>query len=278
MALFALYAGIGRREGEGNAVGDIVVTEGRIRSLTETFGRQWGRPPSEDELAGLVRDFVREEALAREALALGLDRDDTIVRRRLAQKMEFLSDDVAAMAEPRDEDLRAFLAAHPERFRVASRFTFSQVFLDRGKRGTALEADAGKLLAVLRGGNAPRDAAALGDSRLLPAHQDDVPRQDVEAAFGGRFAARLEELPLDRWEGPIASDYGAHLVRVEGRAIGRMPPLDDVREAVTREWVAARREEMKAARLQALLSRYRVTIEASSNTPELPHVIAEANR
>jgi hypothetical protein len=275
-ALFGLYAALGARTGDTGAGGAIVVTQGRMRSLAETFARQWNRSPSEDELAGVVRDFVREDVLAREATALGLDRDDTIVRRRLAQKMEFLLEDVAGMPEPADEELAAFLAAHPDRFRIDSRATFSHVFVDRARRGSAFEADVAKLLATL---NAPGDVRGLalpGDSRMLETRFEDVSRRDVEAQFGPGFAARLEELQVGRFEGPVESGYGAHLVRVESRTSGRVPQLEEVRGAVAREWSAAKRLEVKEAQLHELLARYTVTVE--DGAAREPDRIAAANR
>jgi len=268
-ALFWLDAAL-RRAPSGDAPGgELVVTRDRIANLADGFARQWGRAPSEEELAAMVQDFVREEVLMREALRLGLDRDDAIVRRRLAQKMEFLSEDLVAMAEPTDDDLRAFLAAHPERFRTPARFTFSQVHLDPKKRGDALRADADALLRALRAGGAARGAS---DSRMLDSEQRDVARHEVEASFGPEFAVRLAELPLGSWEGPVPSGYGVHLVRVERRVLGEVPPLADVRAAVVREWTAAKRTELKRAQLEGLLARYRVTIEAS------PHLVADATR
>jgi hypothetical protein len=258
--IFLLYASYGRSVGDAGAGGEIVVTQGRIRSLVETFSRQWSRAPSDDELAGLVRDFVREEVLAREALALGLDRDDTIVRRRLAQKMEFVAD-TEAPSDPTDDELRAFLDANPERFRIEPRISFSQVFLDRGRRRDALERDVATLLARLNAAGEAADIATLGDSRLLDARYDDVSTHDVAARFGGAFAEKLQDLPLARFVGPIESGYGAHLVRVERRTGGRVPAIDEVRDAVAREWKESKRRDAKDAYLQAMLARYRVTIE-----------------
>ena len=266
--LFGLHSALGRAPDQDAAAAEVVVSRGRIAALAETFARQWGRPPSGDELSALVQDFVREEVLMREALLLGLDRDDTIVRRRLAQKMEFLSEDLVSTLVPGEDDLRAFLAAHPERFRTETRLTFSQVHLDPLKRGARLEADAAALLGTLRAGLV---AMMPGDSRMLEAEQRDLTSREVEATFGSAFAARLAELPLDTWEGPIASSYGVHLVRVERRLVGAVPALDDVREAVAREWTAARRVELKTVQLQELLARYRVTIEA-------PPQVADAAR
>ena len=135
---------------------EIVVGEARIRSLAQNFRRTWQRPPTRPELDGLIQDFVREEVLYREALALGLDKDDTIVRRRLRQKMEFIADEAAALAKPTDQELAAYLAAHAEAFRVEPRATFTQVYLDPRRRAETLEADAKRLLDELNAGSRRR--------------------------------------------------------------------------------------------------------------------------
>jgi hypothetical protein len=266
--LFGVEAAFRRAPADDAGAGELVVSRRRIADLADGFARLWGRAPSEQELALLVQDFVREEVLMREALRLGLDRDDAIVRRRLAQKMEFLSEDLVAMAEPTEDELRAFLVAHPDRFRTPARFTFSQVHLDPTRRGDSLPADADALLRALRAGG----AMPAGDRRLLDPEPWDVARHDVEATFGPEFAAHLAELPVGSWEGPVVSSYGVHLVRVGGRVLGEVPPLADVRAAVAREWTAAKRGELKRAQLDGLLARYRVTIE----TP--PRLVADATR
>src|SRR5687768_669739 len=145
----------------------IVLTEGEIESMAVGFGRTWRRPPTREELDGLIRDRVREEVYSREAMALGLDKDDTIIRRRLRQKMEFVTDDVAAQAEPTDEDLIAYLNAHPDSFRVERRFTFAHVYLNPEKHGEHLARDAAELLAILTRDGGTADASTLGDRFLL---------------------------------------------------------------------------------------------------------------
>lgn len=262
MALFGLYQWLGDHAGDaGEVTRDIVVSQGWIRSLSETFNRLWNRPPTQEELEGLVRDCVREEVMYREALALGLDRDDTIVRRRLQQKLEFLSADLVAVVEPTEQELSEFLAQHPESFRIEARLAFSQVFLNPERHGTLLEADVTQLLAKLHAQSSTLDLVSLGDSRMLDTRMEKVSQSDVARQFGAEFAAELLTLPLGRWQGPVKSGYGLHLVRVEERTPGRLPPLAEVRDAVAREWTAAKRSEMKEAYYQALLTRYTVTIE-----------------
>jgi hypothetical protein len=257
--IFAVFAFVSRNE--ASRPGEIVVTQARIASLATAFARVWQRPPTVAELDGLIRDHVRDEVMAREAMALGLDRDDTIIRRRLRQKLEFVSEDVAALAEPTEEQLRAYLEEHPGAFRTNRRFTFSQVHLDPHRRGERLEGDAARLLARLERAGPRADVAALGDSRMLEAEFVALPAGDVAREFGEGFAARLGQLPVGRWQGPIESGYGAHLVLVRERVEGGMPALADVRAAVRRAWLNARRQEANEKLYQALLGRYTVTVE-----------------
>jgi hypothetical protein len=204
---------------------------------------------------------LREEILYREALALGLDRDDVIIRRRLQQKMEFVSEDSAALVKPTDEDLAKYLEAHADAFRGEPRATFRQVFLDPRKRGAALAGDAKRLADLLNGAAPPSDPATVGDGlALLDARYDDVSQTDVARQFGGAFAEAVVKLPVGRWAGPVSSGYGAHLVKVESLAPGRLPPLADVRPLVEREWTNARRQEQAKAFYDKLRAKYKVVV------------------
>jgi hypothetical protein len=259
-AIFAVFGLTRDRAGEAREGRELVVTQGRIESLAATFARAWQRPPTQPELDGLIRDYVREEIAAREAAALGLDQDDTIIRRRLRQKLEFVADDLVAQIEPTDDDLRAYLTAHPDDFRLEGRVTFDQIFLDPGRRGDRLAADAAALLTQLsRPGSA--GAATMGDSLLLDHTFEGLPPSQVAAQFGDRFAAAITSLPVGQWHGLIESGYGAHLVLVRERTEGRLPDLDEVRHVVKREWAAARRAEATDRFYESLLERYAVTIE-----------------
>ncbi len=246
----------------GGASGEILVTQGQIEHLAAGFAKTWQRPPTPEELAGLVRDRVREEVYCREALAMGLDKDDTVIRRRLRQKMEFVSDDIAAQAEPSDGELRAYLHAHPNTFRVPPWFTFRQVYLDPKKHGDRLALDATQLLARLNQAGSPADPSTLGDPLLLDSQFSNVSASEVARQFGDKFAARLSGISPGQWQGPIESGYGLHVVLVSERTEGRLPALADVREAVAREWASARRLDANQKFYQELLKRYTVTIEA----------------
>lgn len=252
--LFALYDGF-----EGERLDQIVVDAARVEQLALGFTRVWQRPPTETELAGLVEDFVREEVYYRESLAMGLDQDDTIVRRRMRQKLEFLSEDLAPPPEPSEEVLAAWLAEHADDYRVEPRAALRQVYVSRERHGDGAEARARQLLESLRKGGA--DADVLGDASLLPASLQLSPRREIAKHFGDDFAESVVQLETGRWSGPVESAFGLHLVFVEASEAGRVPSLAEVRRAVERDWTAARRDEANEAFYQALRGRYEVTVE-----------------
>ncbi len=258
--LFIAY-GLMAKPGSSGAPGKIIVTVGQVEHLAAGFAKTWQRPPTDADLKGLIDDWVREEIATREAMALGLDKDDTVIRRRLRQKLEFVSDDIAAQTEPTDADLNAYLQAHPESFRVEPRFTFSQVYLDPAKHGDNLARDTAHVLAQLKQAGGKADSSALGDSFLLEHTFRSVPTGEIAKQFGEEFAAKLAELSPGQWQGPIESGYGVHLVLVSERTKGRLPELADVRDVVRREWDNARRLEGNAKFYAELLKRYTVTIE-----------------
>ena len=260
-ALFLLDAGL-RPAAAPAANTEIVVSEARIRNLAQNVRRTWQRPPTRQELEGLVEGHVREEVLYREALALGLDRDDTIIRRRLQQKMEFIAEEAAAVAQPSDQELEQYLAAHGDAFRVESRVTFTQVYLDPAKRGTALAGDAARLLGTLGAAGGAVGTAGMGDSlMMLDPRYENASSSEIARLFGTGFAEALVRQPVGKWTGPIASGYGVHLVKVESLTPGGTPALDQVRPLVMREWSNARRQEIARAFYEKLRSRYTVSVQ-----------------
>ena len=263
VALFVLFAWVaGDARTEIDRAEEIVVTEGRIRALSQSFSQVWQRAPSEQELDGLIQDHIREEILYREALAMGLDRDDTIVRRRMRQKIEFLSEDIARLDEPSDEDLEAFLAADPQRFRKDTRFSFRQVYVSTDKHGASAEAEALSLLAELRGRD--RDISGLGDRLMIEHRFEDTPERDIARSLGSQFLEALVDCPVGSWQGPIVSGFGLHLVHISEHIDGRVPGLVEVREAVVREWIAKERKKANEAFYEMLRERYTVTIVGSA--------------
>jgi hypothetical protein len=257
--LFGVCALVGDRSRE--RAGQIVVTPGHIEHLTVSFTRTWQRPPTAPELAGLIEDYIREEVLYREAVAMDLDRDDTIVRRRLRQKLEFLTEEAAEIAAPSDADLHAFLQQHADAFRVEPRLAFQHVYLSRERRGDTAHTTAWQLRMQLSTGNAATDPPALGDPFLLPPEFALSSRSEIARLFGDAFATQLQHLEPGRWAGPIESVYGLHLVYVRERVDGRVPALAEVRQAVQREWLTARRKAVNEQFYQRLRARYPVVVE-----------------
>jgi hypothetical protein len=258
-AIFAAYGLVSKPRSD--EPGKIVISAGQVAAMAEGFTRTWRRPPTRVEIEGLIRDQVQEEVYCREAMALGLDKEDTIIRRRLRQKMEFVSDDVAALAEPTDDELSAFLKSHADTFRVQREFTFSHVYLNLERHGENLARDTAQLLARLQQAGDKADISELGDSFLFEHKFQSLPASEIVKQFGEKFAAKLGELSLGQWHGPVESGYGVHLVWINERTEGRLPALAEVRDAVRREWGTARRLESNEKFYQELLKRYTVTIE-----------------
>jgi uncharacterized coiled-coil protein SlyX len=256
--------------GGGPASTRIVITPGQIDAMAAGFARTWQRPPTEQEIKGLLDDYVREEIATREAMAMGLDRDDTVIRRRLRQKLEFAAEDTIDATPPTDAELRAWLAAHPDRLRVEPHLAFRQVYLNPDRRGASLEGDARRTLARLSAAGPDATIDALGDSTMLPSDVPRSSRTDVARQFGEEFADAVLKVETGRWVGPVASGYGQHLVFVRERQEGRVPALEDVRPIVEREFTADRRRRQLDAMYERLLEGYRVTIEKRAATPAAP--------
>jgi hypothetical protein len=254
--LFVLYGVLNR--GRSDAPRDIVISEARVEAIAESFATVWMRPPTAAELKGLIHDYVAEEVYYREAIAMGLDQDDTVIRRRLRQKMEFISDGIADLAEPTDAQLQAYLEQNPGKFAQPAELTFRQVYLSAERRGDRVRSDAEKLLAELQAGADPAEA---GDPTLLPATMEAASPQSIANAFGQEFARQVDEAPVGQWAGPIESGFGLHLVRVDERVAGKAPTLAEIRRIVLREWQSQARREQGASFLATLRAKYDVRVE-----------------
>ncbi|HUW74175.1 MAG TPA: peptidylprolyl isomerase [Methyloceanibacter sp.] len=246
----------------------IVVTEGRVQQLAQVFAKTWQRPPSPEELRGLVDAHIKEEVYYREAIKLGLDRDDTLIRRRMQQKMEFVTEPADELLQPDDATLQDYLDDHRADFRVEPRLAFEQVFLNPGKSGEGALVRADEALKVLKASDGiPAD---VGDPTLLPGQMQLTPLGGIERNFGEAFAANLTDLPENEWAGPIQSAYGLHLVRVTKRIDGYDPKLADVRDAVAQKWRTEKRDDFQAQAYDQLLAKYDVVLPAVEDAPRQP--------
>jgi hypothetical protein len=254
-----LFAVFGRGNSEvGGADRHIVVSGADIDRLAAAFSRTWNRPPDANELQAQIQDYIREEVLYRAALQLGLDKDDSIIRRRLRQKMEFLFEDT--VPPPQEAELHAYLQSHIDKFRTAPLISFRQVFVST-RRGDAAEPDARRILSRLVA-DTP-GAADKADALLLGETFSPTPLDRIAALFGNDFAGGLAHAVPGEWEGPLRSAYGFHLVLVTAVEPAATPPFEQVRAAVEREWFAERRSAAQASQYEAVLAGYKVTVQDS---------------
>lgn len=236
----------------------ITVTSGQIEFLKARFAKTWQRHPNKEELQILINGHVREEILYREALALGLDKDDSVVRRRMTQKLELMSDDIAGITVPTDDDLRKYMEDHQQNFKIEPRIAFHQIYIDVAKRGISADDEADRLLALLNSAEDQTDPDKLGDRLMLPGTYNLAPVSEIAKVFGEKFSLELVETKKGKWIGPIQSGYGLHLIFITERIAGRFPDLDEVRRAVEWEWNAAHKSAVRESMYKKLHEKYTI--------------------
>ena len=234
-------------------VSRIELSAADIERMRELWAMQWKRPPTETELQGLVEAHIREEVLYREALAMGLDEGDTVIRRRLAQRVTFMAEDLASRVEPTPEELQRHFEAQLDRYLLPARVSFSHIYFSVDRRGDEAESDARAALA--------HPETARGDPFMLQSDFPSRTQQEVRELFGVDFARALFELEPADWRGPITSSYGLHLVRVHQRSEGRKPEPSEVRDRVRNDLLDQRRREADKALVDSLKERYEIVVE-----------------
>ena len=261
--IYGAYAFFGAEPEQQATPETIRVTAGEVAWMADSWTTKWGRPPTEQELLGMIRDRVRETAYYREALAMGLDKDDVIIRRRLTQKLEFLTDDLATAKPPNDEKLKAYFQQHRDQYRPPDLITFTHVFVDPDKRGDATLDDARALKAelVARGEAAVGEGHPLGDRLMLQNYYPERSQSEISKLFGSGFAQSLFELESGTWQGPVLSGYGTHLVFVHDLATAPAPKFTTVKQRVLQDWDDQQRKEFNKKFTARLLSRYQVVVE-----------------
>ena len=272
-AIYVVYGMLDPAAEDDNAA-TITVSQEEIESITEQWTRLWNRPPTEAELAGALRKHVRTRILYSEALAMGLDRDDQVIERRLAQKVELLARSLVIPEPPIDEVLAAWYAANPEQFRAPDTYTLSQVFFDPDRRGGRTAEDAAATLATLQAlDEVPEDLSAYGDSGIVGIYYAGRTESQLSRAFGSGFVKQMVDLEPGRWHGPVLSGYGTHLVYVHQVVEPEPPALADIRDQVQEAWMLEQVEERSAAFIDELIERYDVVVEAT----EVPLTVPGGN-
>ena len=233
----------------------------RLRQMDMYSGSQWHRQPTPEEFLAMVEDKVREEVLYREGLAMGLDKDDEIVKRRMAQKMQFLAEDVAAAHEPSTAELKAWFDKNSNKFALPSRYSFRHLYFSPDKRGKNAQEDAAKALAKIAG--QPEDsklAASLGDQFMFQDYYGDRAPEAIAKEFGPQFAVALEKLKPGSWQGPVESGYGWHLVFVDTVIPGRIPAFEEMEPDVKTAWLAEQKQTAWQKAYKEMRAKYTVLL------------------
>jgi hypothetical protein len=261
LLLFVGYQELQRGRAPTPQAGRIELTEDDLRQIGFAWAAQGRAKPSPEEMQVLVDARVREEILYREAVALGLDKDDAIVRRRMAQKMEFLFEDVAALREPAPGELESWFVTHAERFTLPARVTFRHVYFSPDRRGPQAREQAAAALAQIA--HEPMDSPAtarVGDPFMFQSFYGDRTPEDVAKAFGPGFARAVFAVAPGAWAGPIESGYGWHLVWVDAMTPARVPAFEEVEPDVRTAWIEDQREATREKAFEAMQKRYEVVL------------------
>jgi len=254
--IFAVFS-IANKEEAAVSGNKIVVSSAEIERLSATWSKKWNRPPTETELKGLVDSYIKEEVYYREALALGLDQNDTILRRRLMQKMEFLSNDLAELNQPDESALNKYFLDNQEKYKLPARVSFTHIYFSLDKRGAKIVEDAKSVLSGLNALRAPE----LGDSFMMEYDFVQETPFEVERLFGKGFAEQLFTLEKNTWQGPIESGYGLHLVRISEKVDSRMPEFASVIDKVRTDLMFERRQKMNKEIYERFKERYEIVVE-----------------
>lgn len=264
-ALFAVYAYFQPAVGGVEPPRQIALSLDDLSQLALSFQAQWRRLPTPEELSRLVEDRVREEVLYREALALGLDKDDSIVKRRMAQKMQFLAEDIAAAHEPSTEELKAWYAKNSEKFALSTRVSFRHAYFSPDRRGPRAHEDAASTLGKLTG--QPEDsplAASLADAFMFQDYYGDRTSEQLAKEFGPQFAQAVAKLTPGSWQGPIQSGYGWHLVFIDSVVPGRIPDFEEVEPEVKTAWLTDQKEKAWRKAYDEMRAKYTVLLPSPS--------------
>lgn len=232
---------------------NILVTVSDVERLASLWQQTWKRVPTEEELQALVRDHIKEEVYYREALALGLDINDTVIRRRLRQKMEFLSNDQAELLEPSEGDLETYFKQNKAKYQASDLFYFQQVYFNSSSNQDFQE--------LLNSLNLNKETIISGDAISLPKELNNADQATIERVFGAVFFESLNTSESGKWIGPVESGFGTHLVLINKREVAQAPQLSDVMDKVKRDWRSEQRARYAQDEYEKLRSKYQIDIE-----------------
>ena len=238
----------------------IEISSVRADRMVTLWEKRWNRPPTQEEFNGLTKAYIKEEVLYKEALAMGLDADDPVVRRRMAQKVEFISNDMMTLETPTDKELQAYLDAHSSKYQLAGEMSFKQVYFNPSKHDASMEKEARELLAKLSQENHNLDVSTLGDTFLHGSAFKNIKEFEVNRMMGKAFTKKLFEQVTNKWVGVISSSYGLHLLYIESKQEAKIASLELAREAVISDWESDERKRINEVFVNNLSEQYTITI------------------
>ncbi len=265
--IYLAYALVG---GEPQAAKEqIIVTQGEIQSLEDKWLKLWNRPPTPQERQGMIDEHVKEKVLYNAALDMGLDRDDIIIRRRLAQKIEFLTSDLLTPPAPEERELEAYFDGNKAQYTAPDLISITQVYFDPDRRNEQTLKDAESALLSLQGQGEPGTETSLdyGDRFMLQSYFAERTEAELAKLFGSEFAKSLFALPAGQWHGPILSGYGTHLVYVHNIISGDAPTYVQVKDAVQRDWESAQLEDLNETFINGIMAQYEVVFAEEEEVP-----------
>ena len=264
LGIFLLYGLIDQEE-QGDGYKRIEITTSDADRLVLQWEKRWNRPPTEKEFEGLMKKYIRQEVLYREALAMGLDKDDTVVKQRMAQKLEFISSDIMTIDTPEDTVLQAYLDTHAQKYRIPGSITFRHIFFKLDKDNQlAVSNKINMLMKSLNQENNSVDIEELGDRFLHGKAFKEESEFEVDRLFGKTFREKLFSQEIHKWVGPIQSSFGLHLIYIDDKVNSIKALLEDARETVLRDWSYDERKKHNDALMDTLLKKYEIVISNTS--------------
>jgi hypothetical protein len=240
----------------------IVVNASKVQWMQNSWKQRWNRLPTKEELDGLIQQYIKEAVLYREAINMGLDKGDGVIRRRLSQKVEFLAKDLVIYTPPTEEDLKKYYEEHQDKYKPDVTYTFTQIYFDPDKRGENTLDDAKKVKEKLVAqGSMLQKIEGLGDDYMTANYFVANTPMEIRKNFGSGFAQSLMKLKEGQWHGPVLSGFGTHLVFVNEIVSPPVPPLDEIKARVLEDWISDKREELNDEFYKALKAEYNIVIE-----------------
>jgi len=243
----------------------IVVDNAKVQWMQSTWQKRWNRLPTKEELDGIIEQYIKETVLYNEAIKMGLDKNDGVIRRRLSQQVEFLAKDLVVYTPPSEEDLKKYYDEHQKQYTPDARYTFTQIYFDPDKRGNKTLDDAKRVKEqLIQQGSMLQDVSSLGDTFMVDRYFQSSSKFDIRKNFGTGFTEEVIKLEPGKWHGTILSGYGVHLVYMQEVLEAPAPPFSQIKEQVLQDWTIEKQIELKDQFYEALKSYYTIVVEDSN--------------